>query len=218
MEASQALAVIWIRHLASRSRNAPRAPTISDPPTLCPFLCRATRASSVSGILSRASRSRSGRCGSRTATRRSRKNREVAVVGSLAARLGNDLSRALDLLEGEGRVVGVLEPVEPPLTSWLEGRREGIALTNGRDTAVLCPGEPSKLSGAPVKQTDTSAGHGYVEVIGAKVSTGAGALDNHGLAGYGAGGECEAWVTVSLWRIRVLRRSEHSRVAGTAPR
>ena len=166
--------------------------------------------------MSRASRSRSGRCGSRTAPRRSR--RKYPVIGSLAARLGNDLSRTLDLFEGEGRVVGVLEPVEPPLTSWLEGRREGIALTNGGDTAVLCPWEPSKLSGAPVKQTDTSAGHGYVEVIGAKVSTGAGALDNHGLAGYGAGGECEAWVTVSLWRIRVLRRSEHSRVAGTAPR
>ena len=52
------------------------------------------------------------------------RGRELGVVIPLATGARGELRWALDLLESEVWVVGVLEPVEAPLASWLESGRE----------------------------------------------------------------------------------------------
>lgn len=100
----------------------------------------------------------------------------------------------MNLLEGELRIVGVLEPVEAPLAAGLERGRKGVALAAGADTAVLGAGETAKLPFATVKQADASAGHVEVEMVGAKITTSTGRLDDQGLARNRTRSECEAGI------------------------
>lgn len=126
-------------------------------------------------------------------------DREARVVGPPAARAGNELGRALDLLEGEVRVVGVLEPIEAPVASGLETGRERGAFAPGADATVLSTGQTAELPGATVKETDTTARNVQIKMVGSKICAGAGRLNDHCLSCHGA-------------------RSESERVAGTAPR
>jgi hypothetical protein len=79
-------------------------------------------------------------------------HRESAVVVADAAGDCDDLLGALDLLELNVGVVGVLEPVKAPLATILEKFGHGVALGAGRDTAIsLSREELAKLGGAAVE-------------------------------------------------------------------
>ena len=58
------------------------------------------------------------------------------IVLAHAVALGRDGGRAGHLPEGDGRVVGALEPVEAPVAARLERRREAVALAARSDSAV----------------------------------------------------------------------------------
>ena len=58
----------------------------------------------------------------------------VVLAGATA--LGRDGSRAGDLLESHGRVVGAAEPVEAPVAARLQRLREAVAVGPRMDAAV----------------------------------------------------------------------------------
>ena len=133
---------------------------------------------------------RSGRSSRRTLERR-----EHGIVITLASRDVSQRRGALDLLEGEVWVIGVLEPVEAPLAAVLEQLGERVALVAGADTAVSLSSQTAPLGGAAVEDADAAAGDLDVEVVVGEVATGVGRLDDHGLASDGAGGEGQ-----TIWR------------------
>lgn len=109
--------------------------------------------------------------------------REAGVVVTLASTDVEESLGALDLLKGEVRVVGVLEPVESPVATVLEKLGEAITLASRGDTAVLGTAEGlAELRGAAVEDTDTTAGHHEIEVVVAKITSSVGRLDDHLLA------------------------------------
>lgn len=114
------------------------------------------------------------------------------VVADAAADVGESLG-ALDLLKGEVRVVGVLEPVETPVATVLEELGELVAVASGRDTTVLSTAEAAaaELGGAAIEDTDTTTGHLEIEVVLTEVASGVGGLNNHGLALHGTSSEGE---------------------------
>ncbi len=92
---------------------------------------------------------------------------------------------ASNLLEGNTRVIRVLEPIEPPITSGLELRRETIALRARRDTAVLLApaiGRSTELRCARVEEAYAATGDSKVEVVVSKIATCVCGLNDHLLA------------------------------------
>lgn len=189
-----ALGVVGVDNVAGRPRYAVGAPREALSAALSPLLSSATAGVSAarvawvrgSGVLAR-------RCGlARVSATRSGEDWEAAVVVPLAARLGDKFGRALDLPEGKARVVGVGEPVEPPMAPRLKSRGERRTLVSGGYAAVRGTGETAELGSASVKKPHATARHVQVEVVAAQVTTGAGRLNNHGLSGHRPGGEREA--------------------------
>lgn len=182
------LVIVVVNSLASRSRRAISATRPPRTATLGVHI----RGTSRTTTASRRRIRRSGGTAASTGWRS--EDGELGVIVTLAAGARGELRWALDLLEGEVRVVGVLEPVEAPLAAGLESSREGVALAAGADTAVLSAWQATELALAPVKEADAAAWHVDVEVIGAKITTGTGRLDDHGLASNRARGEGESGV------------------------
>jgi hypothetical protein len=122
---------------------------------------------------------------------RSIKHGELRIITPHTARDGRQGTRAADLLERHVGVVRILEPVEAPVAPLLEERGHLVALAARADAAVAFAGDTAELRRAAVEETDAAAGHLDVEVVAAQIATGVCRLDDHGLAGYGARGECE---------------------------
>ena len=117
---------------------------------------------------------------------------ERSIILATAARDAGKLSRALDLLEVERRVVASLEPVESPEATGLDGLGHLLALLARADAAVLGAGEGlAVLRGAAVKEAHAATGHKDIELVVRNVASGVGGLHNHGLAGSRAVGEGE---------------------------
>ena len=135
-----------------------------------------------------------------------------------AAGLGGQLLGASDRLEADRWVISVLEPVEPPLASGLELRREAVAVRALRDAAVLLAPAicwRSPLSSTGVEDAYTSTGDSKIEVVVSKVATRVGSLHNHLLAGDGTGceGQPEGQMLVRVIRpgiTHALTRNKHS--------
>lgn len=104
---------------------------------------------------------------------------EGGVVVALAAGDVGEGGRAGDLLEVDGRVVGVLEPVEAPVAAGAQGGGHvgRVALGAAADAAVLLAREGLPVLGAAaVEEADAAAGHQEVEVVVAQVAARVGAL------------------------------------------
>jgi hypothetical protein len=122
---SQTLAVIRVQGRASVRARTRRGSGPASSSTLS-ILRRSAGTSTTSARRSRACRrtrrcTQSGRCRARSNARHRRrdKRREGRVVISATSRLGDDLVGALDLVEGEPRIVRVTEPVESPIAARL---------------------------------------------------------------------------------------------------
>lgn len=117
---------------------------------------------------------------------------EGPVVAALAAGDGGEGGGAGDLLEGDAGVVGIEEPVEAPVAAGAQGGGHGggVAVGAAGDAAVLGARQRlAELAAAAVEGADAAAGHQQVELVAAQIAARVGALHDHRLAGYGAGGE-----------------------------
>ncbi|KFY84265.1 hypothetical protein V500_09447 [Pseudogymnoascus sp. VKM F-4518 (FW-2643)] len=125
--------------------------------------------------------------------------------------------RTRDALEGDGRVVGVLEPVEAPVAPGFEGRGEGVALAPRGDAAVLgAPpgGGRAVLGGAGVEDAEAAAGHlggvsGGVLIL-AKVTTRIRRLHDHLLARHRAARKGQLVAGTAPARLRPTRYRDRS--------
>lgn len=92
---------------------------------------------------------------------------------------------ASNLLERNAWVISVLEPIEPPLATWLELLREAFTLGAGRDTAVLLApsvGWRTELCSAGVENAYATTRYSKIEVVVSQVAASVGGLHDHLLA------------------------------------
>ena len=92
---------------------------------------------------------------------------------------------ASNLLERNAWVIRVLEPIEPPLATWLELLREAFTLGAGGDTAVLLApsvGWRTELCSAGVENAYATTRNSEIEVVVSQVAASVGGLHDHLLA------------------------------------
>jgi len=94
-------------------------------------------------------------------------------------------SRAFYATEIHSRIIRVREPVESPVTSRLQLRRQLAALGLATDSTILCTPtvlRRTPLTGASIEKTYATAWNHQIEMILAQIAAGVGNLNNHRFA------------------------------------
>jgi len=134
-----------------------------------------------------------------------------------AVGLAGQLSGAINLLECDIWVVGVLEPVESPVAACLELLGETVAIRARGDTAVLLAPtlrRSTPLGSAGIEDTHTTTGHGKIEVVLSEVTAGVGGLHDHLLAAHGSGREGQLVAGAAPSALGLTRQLDSSKTIG----